>query len=315
MLPHANTPHTLTSPEGRALRWGLLSSAALHLGALLWAALSPAPAAPVHAAQLSAPEPVVTMRTITLPEWTPEPPRPPEPVADTRRAGEEDATPAPAPKPAVKPAPRQQPRPKPKPRLARAPQKPAQSKPGVTPPKPAPSEARPASPAALPAPARPVVAARDASAPSAPTASGDAPAPAHDVSGPTGSDDARGQASPDAPRGAARGGVSQGQGSAVDRRALQRGYMGRLGPLIQREYFYPAIAKRMGQEGRVLVVVVLDARGELVRVQVRQSAGHAALDEAALSTIRRLRKLPAPPAELLRQGRFTLLIPIRYELR
>ena len=59
---------------------------------------------------------------------------------------------------------------------------------------------------------------------------------------------------------------------------------------------YPLAARRRGLEGRVLLVVHVRADGSCARVQLKRSSGHAQLDDAALSTVRRWRFLPAQRA-------------------
>ena len=69
-------------------------------------------------------------------------------------------------------------------------------------------------------------------------------------------------------------------------------------PRISKSYYYPAMAKRLGQEGRVLVALRVDARGELVDVKVHRSSGHAILDKAAVDALRReVEAAAAAPAE------------------
>ena len=91
-------------------------------------------------------------------------------------------------------------------------------------------------------------------------------------------------------------------------------YMRALVPRISKSYYYPAMAKRLGQEGRVLVALRVDARGELVDVKVHRSSGHAILDKAAVDALRRLGRLPAPPRELLGSGTLKIIVPMHYNL-
>lgn len=50
---------------------------------------------------------------------------------------------------------------------------------------------------------------------------------------------------------------------------------------------YPAIARRRGWQGTVIVAVTCDANGMVTTATVVRSSGHAVLDEAALATVRR----------------------------
>jgi protein TonB len=56
---------------------------------------------------------------------------------------------------------------------------------------------------------------------------------------------------------------------------------------------YPEIARRRGQQGRVLVEVNVSADGMPVSVTVARSSGYPSLDSAALSAVQRWRFVPA----------------------
>jgi protein TonB len=56
---------------------------------------------------------------------------------------------------------------------------------------------------------------------------------------------------------------------------------------------YPLAARRQGIEGRVLLAAHVRADGACGGVTLKQSSGHALLDDAALTTVRRWRFLPA----------------------
>lgn len=56
---------------------------------------------------------------------------------------------------------------------------------------------------------------------------------------------------------------------------------------------YPALAKRRGEEGRVLLRVQVSAEGRADRVEVSNSSGSPVLDEAAMDAVRRWRFVPA----------------------
>ncbi|GLH71654.1 hypothetical protein GETHLI_01560 [Geothrix limicola] len=75
---------------------------------------------------------------------------------------------------------------------------------------------------------------------------------------------------------------------------------------------YPALSKRFGEEGRVILRVLVNPEGQPEQVEVRQSSGHARLDQAALGTVRRWRFTPA------RRGSERLaawvLVPLSFQL-
>jgi protein TonB len=56
---------------------------------------------------------------------------------------------------------------------------------------------------------------------------------------------------------------------------------------------YPSLARRNGEQGRVLLRVLVNARGTADEVQVRASSGHSRLDDAARDTVRRWKFVPA----------------------
>jgi protein TonB len=56
---------------------------------------------------------------------------------------------------------------------------------------------------------------------------------------------------------------------------------------------YPAISRRMREEGRVLLLVQVSPQGTPMQVRIRESSGHPRLDEAALEAVRQWHFVPA----------------------
>lgn len=56
---------------------------------------------------------------------------------------------------------------------------------------------------------------------------------------------------------------------------------------------YPPLARRRGEEGKVLLRVFVDADGRPGKVELQRSSGSPRLDEAALSTVSRWKFIPA----------------------
>jgi protein TonB len=56
---------------------------------------------------------------------------------------------------------------------------------------------------------------------------------------------------------------------------------------------YPALSRRLGEQGRVTLRVLVNVRGTADDVQVRTPSGFARLDDAARDTVRRWRFVPA----------------------
>ena len=75
---------------------------------------------------------------------------------------------------------------------------------------------------------------------------------------------------------------------------------------------YPNASRRLGEEGRVILRVLVSSAGAADDVQIRTSSGHARLDESARETVRRWKFVPA------RRGDEKLpawvLIPISFRL-
>lgn len=75
----------------------------------------------------------------------------------------------------------------------------------------------------------------------------------------------------------------------------------------QRQEFYPLAAIAQGIEGEALVLLILDASGQVAAARIEQSSGQHLLDDAALRAVRALHSLPADaPRETLLPVRFRL---------
>ena len=56
---------------------------------------------------------------------------------------------------------------------------------------------------------------------------------------------------------------------------------------------YPAAAKRLNQQGRVVVRIYVSVSGKIEKVEIAESSGSSLLDDAALSAAQRSRLRPA----------------------
>jgi protein TonB len=65
---------------------------------------------------------------------------------------------------------------------------------------------------------------------------------------------------------------------------------------IERHKSYPAAARSKRQSGTVAVRFEIDGSGRVLNADVKKSSGYPILDEAAVSLIKRISPLPAPPA-------------------
>ena len=76
---------------------------------------------------------------------------------------------------------------------------------------------------------------------------------------------------------------------------------------------YPALSKRVGEQGKVMLHVFVNAQGGADTVELRASSGSSRLDDAALESVKRWRFVPA------RQGdqpvAAWVLIPITFSLQ
>jgi len=77
---------------------------------------------------------------------------------------------------------------------------------------------------------------------------------------------------------------------------------------IQRAIAYPATARRMGWEGKVVVTFQLLSDGSVRDIRVVQGSGHAALDRGAIDAVRNASPFPRPPVKE------EIITPIVYRL-
>jgi len=76
--------------------------------------------------------------------------------------------------------------------------------------------------------------------------------------------------------------------------------------------FYPPLSRRQGEEGKVVLRVRVSAQGTSLAVEIKQSSGHARLDEAARAAVEKWRFVAA------RQGseavESSVLVPLNFTL-
>ena len=75
---------------------------------------------------------------------------------------------------------------------------------------------------------------------------------------------------------------------------------------------YPPVARRLGEQGRVVLRVLVTAGGEPEQVEVRTSSGSPRLDASALETVRRWKFVPARQGDRPVPAR--VLVPISFRL-
>jgi len=75
---------------------------------------------------------------------------------------------------------------------------------------------------------------------------------------------------------------------------------------------YPAMSRRVGEQGRVVLRVLVNPKGRADDVEIRSSSGHVRLDDAARETVRRWRFVPAKRGD--QPVPAWVLIPISFKL-
>lgn len=75
---------------------------------------------------------------------------------------------------------------------------------------------------------------------------------------------------------------------------------------------YPAIARRMGEQGKVILRVAVSAHGTAEGVEIRTSSGSPRLDDAAVNTVRHWKFLPARRGDTPVAS--SVLVPINFKL-
>lgn len=76
---------------------------------------------------------------------------------------------------------------------------------------------------------------------------------------------------------------------------------------------YPPLSRRSGEEGRVLLRVQVDASGNAIALEIRDSSGSQRLDNAAIEAVRRWKFVAAKMGEL--NVAAWVLVPIKFSLR
>lgn len=75
---------------------------------------------------------------------------------------------------------------------------------------------------------------------------------------------------------------------------------------------YPLQARRMGLEGKVIIEAEIDEHGQIIRADIKQSAGSSILDQEALALLKSVTPLKVDRYRLA--ARTKVLIPVSYVL-
>ncbi|WP_157651324.1 energy transducer TonB, partial [Dechloromonas denitrificans] len=75
---------------------------------------------------------------------------------------------------------------------------------------------------------------------------------------------------------------------------------------------YPPLSRRMGEEGKVILRVLVNPQGTADSVDIKTSSGSVRLDEAAQKTVRNWKFIPAKRGDTAVQS--WVLVPIIFKL-
>lgn len=196
--------------------------------------------------------------------------RPPEPEPDILIAASLISEVAPVPAPA------------PTPPAAPPVAQPRKAAPAPTPPQPAPAQPQPvARPATTPAPAALPAATQAEPSPNAPTATLAQPSPATPASAAVAADTPQATPASTAPAPAP---------AKVELPNASASYLNNPKPP------YPALSKRLGEEGKVVVRAWIDTNGRATQAEIKTSSGYDRLDQTALQTVLNWRYIPGQRA-------------------
>jgi protein TonB len=94
---------------------------------------------------------------------------------------------------------------------------------------------------------------------------------------------------------------------------MEAAYGARIRQAVAEHKHYPKLARRLQEEGRVVVAFSVDAQGRLVDVHVKQSSGSERLDEAALQAVRDAAPFPPFP-EGVQRAQWSFNLPLSFSL-
>ena len=92
-----------------------------------------------------------------------------------------------------------------------------------------------------------------------------------------------------------------------------RSYFGQISAWIDANKDYPAECKKHKQQGAVVVKFTIGRDGQLLASAIKQSSGHALLDQAALATLARAAPFPPIP-DFVGRETLSIAVPIDYAL-
>jgi TonB family protein len=84
--------------------------------------------------------------------------------------------------------------------------------------------------------------------------------------------------------------------------------LGQLRTSLSRHLIYPALARKQGWQGIVTVALRIESDGLLKKIQIRQSSGYNVLDDSALNSLRKIKRLQTEEQYADRPHRLTLRV-------
>lgn len=94
---------------------------------------------------------------------------------------------------------------------------------------------------------------------------------------------------------------------------LKTMYFSELRAMIDQKKFYPAVARRLQQQGEPVVGFTLDTDGKLSNIRIIKSSSNTRLDDAALEAVKSVKKFKALPKEI-GESAIDMEIPVRFQL-
>lgn len=91
-------------------------------------------------------------------------------------------------------------------------------------------------------------------------------------------------------------------------------YLGKVISRLHRQKRYPKSARRKKIQGTAVVAFIINANGSIGNLRIRRSAGHAMLDQAVLSMVRRAAPFPPIPAKSGKK-RMPISVPVKFAVR
>ena len=99
---------------------------------------------------------------------------------------------------------------------------------------------------------------------------------------------------------------SQGKSLEINWRGLVKSH-------LERNLRYPEQALRKRWKGLASINLILDAQGNVLKVNLLKSSGKESLDREAINTAKRSSPLPVPPAHLRAQATISIDVPVSFD--